>query len=159
MSTFRTRTAALTLVSIALAAGVSACGSDDQALAVGESAINTVPKDTFVKEGNALCAANTAAVGAAFQQMSQPPTPEELDAAFANLVKESYKIEGDLFTLGAPEGQEQEFVDLVVGMHQVTTSVDEQGQEAFFATDDDPFQAMTQTLVDDFGLTSCQPEG
>lgn len=158
MRTIRTRLSALALTSLVLAGALSACGSDDEATPSADTALTSVPRQTFVDQGNEVCTANTAAIASAFEQMSQPPTEAQLSAAFENLVKQSYKFEGDLLAVGAPAGQEKAFVDQLLGMHEVVEGVETEGQEAFFASEDNPFQALTDTLVDDFGLTSCQAE-
>jgi len=158
MRTTRSRLTALASTCLFLAAGLSACGSDDESTPVADSAVSSVSKATFVDQGNKLCVANKNAIASVFQQMSQPPTKAQLTDAFNNLVKQSYKLEGDLLAVGAPKGQERAFVDQILAMHQVVNSVQANGQEAFFATEDNPFSAVTDTLVNDFGLTSCQPE-
>ncbi len=154
----RTTRAALAVTSLALAASLSACGSDDASTSASDNAVKSVSEATFVDQGNALCAANSAAIGSVFKQMSQPPTQGQLTAAFDNLVKQSYKFEGDLLAVGAPKGQEKAFVDQILGMHEVVMGVEAKGQEAFFATEDNPFKTVTDNLVNDFGLTSCKSE-
>ncbi len=158
MRTTRTRLTALASISLVLAAGLSACGSDDESTPAADNAVSSVPKATFVDQGNQLCVANEEAIASVFKQMSQPPSQAQLTDAFNNLVTQSYKFEGDLLAVGAPKGQEKAFVDQILAMHHVVNTVETQGQEAFFATEDNPFKAVTDTLVNDFGLTSCQTE-
>lgn len=149
-------TATLTLSLGALAA----CGSssDDPGTKAATSPLTTVSKSVFVEKGNALCRANAEAIASKFMAMSEPPKPAEFTAAYDNMIKESYKVTGDVLGIGAPKGQEQEFLDLLVEMHQVTVGVDAGGQERFFADESDPWAAVTSTLVEDFGLTDCKHE-
>lgn len=158
MKTTRTLAASATL---ALSVGAfAACGSssDEAQAEAASSPVRTVSKSEFVEKGNALCRANGEAIASRFMAMSEPPKPAELTAAYDNMLKESYKVTGDVLAIGAPKGQEKAFIDLLVAMNKVTSGVDQGGQEKFFATETDPWAAITTTLVEDFGLTDCKHE-
>jgi len=154
---------------IAIAAGLAAvlgttaaCGDDDEpttSKAKESSAIPTISEAEFTKVGNQLCEANGQAVAANFEKFSSPPKPEEFQQAYDTLIKESYKIVGQFLALGAPEGKETEFYDVLVEAQRVTEAVEADGSEAFFATEEDPWEDTVAVLVDDFGLTGCAHEG
>jgi hypothetical protein len=153
---------------IAIAAGLAAvlgttaaCGDDEPAAAAAkESAgIPTISEAEFTRVGNELCEANGQAVAANFERFSSPPKPEEFQHAYDTMIKESYKIVGQFLALGAPEGKETAFYDILVEAQQVTEAVEADGSEAFFATEEDPWEDTVAVLVDDFGLTGCAHEG
>jgi len=158
MNTTRAFAATATL---ALSLGaLAACGSSsaDTETETASSPLTTVSKSVFVEKGNALCRSNGEAIASKFMEMSEPPKPDQLTTAYDNMLKESYKITGDVLAIGSPKGQEKEFLALLATMHAVTTAVDEGGQEKFFADESDPWAAATATLVEDFGLTDCKHE-
>lgn len=147
----------LAVAAAALALGsIAACGSnDDTTTKAAPTVLPTVHKADFVVQGNALCKKTSETIGSKFATMSKPPKPAELSAAFATVLKESYKLDGELLSIGAPAGQQKEFVDLIRQLHQVTANVETEGQEAFFADESDPWKPAADKLVKDFGLTQC----
>jgi hypothetical protein len=153
---------------IAIAAGLAAvlgttaaCGDDEPAAAAtsDSAGIPTISEAEFTKIGNQLCEANGQTVAANFEKFSSPPKPEEFQRAYDTMIKESYKIVGQFLALGAPEGKETEFYDILVEAQRVTETVEAGGSEAFFATEEDPWEDTVAVLVDDFGLTGCAHEG
>jgi len=154
------RTIAIAASLAAVLGTTAACGDDDKPTAAKESAgIPTIPEAEFAKVGNELCEANGQAVAANFEKFSSPPKPEEFQHAYDTMIKESYKIVGQFLALGAPEGKTAEFYDVLVEAQQVTEAVEAGGSEAFFATEEDPWEDTVAVLVDDFGLTGCAHEG
>ena len=147
----------LALAAAALALGsITACGSnDDTATTTAPTVLSKVSRADFVQRANALCKASSETIGSTFATMSEPPKPAELSAAYATVLKESYKLDGDLLSLGAPASRQKAFVDLVLQLHQVTAGVEKQGQDAFFADDSDPWKPVADRMVKEFGLTQC----
>lgn len=162
MNILRTSTA---VAAAALALGsLAACGSssDEPASAPSSTGVQlpTVSPAVFAERGNAVCRASGQAIGSKFQAMSTPPKPAELSAAYDNMLKESYKVVGELLEIGAPKGHERELLDLLVQQYKVTADVEKHGQQTFFAHEDsDPWAELTRTLSDDFGLTDCSHDG
>src|SRR5690348_17479734 len=107
----------LAVAAAALALGsVAACGSNDDTTTTKSTptVLPAVHKADFVVQGNALCKKTSEAIGSKFATMSKPPKPAELSAAFATVLKESYKLDGELLSIGAPAGQQEEYVDLIL---------------------------------------------
>lgn len=158
MKTAQTLSAAAAL---ALCFGtLTACGSgsDDNATAAA-SPLKTVSSAAFVQKGNALCRSNGEKIAAGFQSMSEPPKPAELQAAYDTMLRESYKLTGDMLAIGAPKGKEKELVDLLVQMQHVTENAEAMGADKFYADTSDPWADAVDKLVNDFGLTDCKHDG
>ncbi|MFL6172757.1 MAG: hypothetical protein ACJ716_07670 [Marmoricola sp.] len=156
------RTSTATVAAVLALGSLAACGSssDDRSPAPTGAALPTVSKAVFAQRGNVVCRTSGQAIGSKFQAMSKPPKPAELTAAYDNMLKESYKVVGELLDIGAPKGQERELLDLIVQQYQVTADVEKQGQEKFFADQDsDPWADTVAKLVSDFGLKDCGHDG
>lgn len=150
------RLAALAAGALLALASLAACGSDSDSTSSAGVQLPTVSKAVFADQGNTICTRTSAAIGDRFRAMSTPPKPAELTAAYDNMLKESYRLVGELLAVGPPKGQERALLDLLVQQYEVTAGVEKQGQEAFFADEDsDPWAELSQALVDDFGLTAC----
>lgn len=155
--------------SSALALGsIAACDSDSddskdaapRGAATAGVQLPTVSSAVFADQGNAICRSSASAIGDRFRAMSTPPTPAELTAAYDNMLKESYKLVGELLAVGPPAGQERQLLDLLVQQYKITETVEKQGQEQFFANEDsDPWEELSASLVGDFGLTDCAHGG
>lgn len=156
----KTRRTLSALAALALCFGaLTACGSDSEDNNSAASPIRTVSKAEFVQKGNALCRTNGDKIAAGFQAMSEPPKPAELQVAFDTMLRESYKLTGDILAIGAPKGQDKELVDLLVQMQHITEQAEAEGAERFYADSSDPWSGAITTLVNDFGLSSCKHDG
>lgn len=161
-----TRTLAVVAALALWTAALGGCGSDSDDAKGGanakesadDAAISSIPAEEFVEKGNAVCRANGEAIGSKFASLSQPPTRAELSDAFETMLRESYKITGSILAIGAPVGKEKELVDLLLEAQRVTEQVEAEGQAAFFASESDPWAEVTADLVDELGLTDCQPQ-
>lgn len=161
MFTIRTHVLAATA---ALALGsVTACGDGSGPSSTTASSgvkLPTVSKAVFAEQGNAVCRASAEAIGSKFRAMSTPPKPDELKAAYDNMLKESYKFVGEVLEIGAPKGQERALLDLLVEQYKVTQTVEKSGQAEFFSKEDsDPWAKLSATLVKDFDLMDCGHDG
>ncbi|RNL77581.1 hypothetical protein [Nocardioides marmorisolisilvae] len=151
--------AAILALGSAAACG-SDSGSDSEPTASHGVQLPTVSQAVFAERGNEVCRSSSAAIGDKFRAMSTPPKPAELTAAYDNMLKESYKVVGEMLEIGAPKGKERELLDLLVEQYKITADVEKHGQEPFFANEDsDPWAGVTTKFANDFGLTDCHHDG
>jgi hypothetical protein len=125
--------------------------------AAGAAALPVISEGDFQTEAAALCTANGEAVGATFQAMSKPPTPEQMQAAFDTLVAESYKISDDLAALGAPQERQAALAAVIEANDRITAEVEAAGADAFFADQGDAY-AELYPLMGQLGVPACLPQ-
>lgn len=172
-STVRRR-AGVAAAALGLAAGLAACSgqaassqptttppaasaSAPDSSSAGTATLPVISESDFQTKAAALCTANAQAVGATFQAMSEPPTAEQMKAAFDTLVTESYKISDDFTTLGAPEERQAALAAVIAANDRITAEVEAAGANAFFGDQGDAYAELFP-LMEQLGVPACLPQ-
>ncbi|GAA1505767.1 hypothetical protein [Nocardioides humi] len=151
--------AALAIALAGLTPVLAACGSDEPAAdaaakATPSAAFPVISEDEFQTRGGALCEANAEAIASRFMALSQPPTEDEMAAAFDNLVAESYQISDDFAKLGAPAERQDVLARVIEANDRITAAVEAAGVEAFFADEGEAY-AELEPLLEELGIPAC----
>ena len=152
----RLRSVAAVLAVVALALIGAGCGDDDESGDSGSSGGgDTLTKEQFLTQGNAICAAGNAELEAEGETLGTAPTPGEIeDFALEELVPNIQNQIDELRGLTPPEGDEEEVEAILAAAEEGVAAIEENPASAFDDGGADPF-AQANELAADYGLTVC----
>jgi hypothetical protein len=153
MNHLRTTFIALPFVA---AIALGACSDDDDGNDTA-TATEALTEAEFVTQANAICAdAGTAAeeaLGPIFEDFDAA-TPEQLEAAFEQMVELGRSIPADIGALAAPEALSEDVDAFVDAFDAANDDVEAGGAEAFFAQEGDPWASVNDQATE-LGLDEC----
>lgn len=139
----------LAMVMLATAV-VAGCQSGDTVLTQAE----------YVEQGNAICTSmNESIMAAAMEQGGEgPPSGPEGEALFQTIMTNSEGAMDDLDALAGPDDMNAEMDAILAEARTIKTAVEAEGAEPFFASADDPWEAINPRF-EAMGLSACAEGG
>jgi hypothetical protein len=152
-STLRTVSIAVVIPRFAITSG---CGGDDQASA---SPTDTLSRSSWIEEVNARCVEHNGALGDIIGPLfaSGPPSPDDAQTALDDIVARTRDITAEIDALAEPSALTIHVSALVAALDAGSDRAEELGGEAFFATDEDPYQQAAD-IAGELGLDACDTE-
>ena len=136
--------ATLAFVTAAALAGCKTSGGD------------TLSREEFLKQGNAICTKGNAEIEAAVPKggTDGPPSGPEGDAVFKTIMETSQRMIDEVAALKPPADLQPEMTSIVADSRLILADLEAKGSEAMFATEADPFVEVNKRLTS-IGLTVC----
>lgn len=116
----------------------------------------TLTRDEFLKQGNAICTKGNAEIEAAMPKGNSagPPSGPEGEALFKALMDSSHRMIDEVAALKPPADLQPEMTSIVADSRLVLADVEAKGAESLFASEEDPFFEVNKRLTA-IGLTVC----
>lgn len=126
------------------------------AIAGCQSGEAVLSREEYVEQGNAICTDMNAEIMAAAtgQGGEWPPAGPEGDALFQTVMTSIGGALDELDALEGPADMVAEMDAIAAEARTIRTAVETEGAEAFFATDEDPWEAINPRF-EALGLTAC----
>lgn len=116
----------------------------------------TLTRDEFLKQGNAICTKGNAEIEAVVPKGNNagPPSGPEGEAFFKAIIKTSHRMIDDVAALKPPADLQPEMTSIVADSRLILADLEAKGAEAMFALEGDPFFEVNKRLTS-IGLTVC----
>jgi hypothetical protein len=116
----------------------------------------TLTRDAFLEQGNAICAKGNAEIAAAIAQDGSggPPSGAAGEALFKSVMDASRRMIDEVGALKPPPDLQPEMTGIVSDSRIVLADLESKGAEAMFASEEDPFAEINKRLTA-IGLTVC----
>lgn len=116
----------------------------------------TLTREEFLKQGNAICAKGNAEIEAVAPKGGDagPPSGPEGEAFFKAIIETSHRMIDDVAALKPPADLQPEMTGIVADSRLILADMEAKGAEALFASEGDPFVEVNKRLTS-IGLTVC----